>query len=393
MWIYLLVFIITAIFAVLTRENYVKYRAAKRCYNSINNSVICTSTDMGVRRQKLKRNVKNKYYNYIFLLILTIIPLLLLTGLRREVGTDVMYTYVPNFYRARMGVPVDYNEFGFNLLLKLVAFFFASPTALLFVTGGIYLTLILLVSIKYSDNTLISIAILLLGCFYFLSLNNIRQSIATIIMVYAIRYMIKRRHIPFFISLLIAVSFHYSAILMMIPYIFVNLRFVRKHFLLIVILSVALLPVFSLLFRYVVSLTHYNYFLVSDYNNNRPNIINVLYNVIFFLTAFIVIYDKKKMNRIGFVLLSLQFFAMFFSLLSYFVPIGELLARVTTYFTIFQILLIPYVFKKIKLIDNKIAYLILCISMYAIYMGYYIIIQGYYDVIPYVSVIGNPFVN
>lgn len=391
MLIYIFTFFVTSILVLAARQNYLKYIDSKKKFCILYNSINCKSNDTEEKLLRLRQIKREKYSNYIFTFLLALIPLLLLTGLRKEVGTDVMYTYVPNFYRANAGLSVDYTEFGFNFLIYLLARIFDSPTSLLFVTGAIYLVFVMLICIKNSENPVFSIIILLLGCFYFYSLNNIRQAISIALCLYSIKFIIKKKFLPTIICLFIAVSFHFSALIMLIPYIFVNIKFIRKNCVFVFVVLILLIPVLAVAFKQFISYTSYNYFLISDFNNARPNIINFVYNTIFFIFAFHILYSKNRMTRTSYVLLCLQFFAMFFSILSYFVPVGELLSRLISYFSIYQIILIPYLYNRIRIRSNRNAFLLMIVAMYATYMVYYIILKGYYDVLPYVSVINNPF--
>ena len=101
------------------------------------------------------------------------------------------------------------------------------------------------------------------------------------------------------------------------------------------------------------------------------------------IMLYTVLYKRLNVDKTASVLIFMQFLAFLVSALSLFISISELISRFTTYFQIFQILLIPYCFTTLTNKTDKVIYLSGYILAYALYLIYFIILKGYHHVLPY----------
>lgn len=347
--------------------------------------VYCNNKEKYLNNQVTLYKVKESKRTYLLFLLLAILPLGLISGFRYGIGTDYFYTYSPNFYKILNGES-PYSEFGFNLLNRIIQLFSHKDTALFLVTSLIFSVLLVKTIIKYSNNVIFSFVVVFISCIYFISLNNVRQSIASIIMLASFPYFMKRDTIKVLLCCLIGMVFHYTSIIILIAYIACHIKFIQKHFLLFCIAAIISLPILALVFKQIASHTKYYYYFISDFNNNRSTTILILYNFIFFALFLIRMYKFRLSDKRCHIFLMMQFFALWFSLLSLFVPISEMISRIVNFFLVFQVLAVPYMGLKTNFKSNRLAFNAIYITAYSTYMIYYIVIMGYHAVLPYYSI-------
>ena len=371
MAIYITVFLITFIFSLFAKSEYQRYLCYKDLYldyNSVYN---------------IKR--RNDYYiRYLLLLALSTMILGLVSGLRGpSVGTDVNYTYLPNFNHFLLGSQKEYTEVGFNYLNRFILLFTSNGQALIIITSLIFSSSLIRISIKYSKSVAVSLLVAFLSTIYFVSLNNIRQSIAAIIVLEAYPYLVDKKLVKYIIVTLIATIFHISALIAIPVYFVVNNDIVRKYLFSFCLTLCILLPILAKFALYLISHTKYEYFLVSEFNNGDVNTVNIIYGFVYFVISFILLYKDRMRYKEVYVLLIMQFLYFFVSIISIFIPVSEMISRIASYFLYYQILLIPYIVYREYKISGKIIFLTFYTLTYGIYMVYFIVLKGYHSVLPF----------
>ncbi len=367
MFVYILGFVLSAYFAYYAHFYYVSY---------------CNKKKSHAYKKSVIKRAKRKY---LLFLILAILPIGLISGFRYGLGTDYFYTYSPNFYKILNGES-PYSEIGFNLLNKAIQIFTHKDTALFLVTGILFAFLLVKTIVKYSNNVVFSFLVAFISCIYFVSLNNIRQSIASIIMLASFPYFIKKDTIKIILCCLAGMIFHYTAVIILMAYFVCNIKFIRKNFSFLCILSILLLPVIAVVVREIGMHTKYAYYFVSHFNNNRSTTVMILYNMLFFVLFYLRMNRYRMKDRKCYLFLVMQFMALWCSLLSLFIPISEMISRIVNFFIVFQILAVPYMGVKTKFKSNRFAFNLVYVSAYSAYMIYYIVILGYHAVLPYHSI-------
>lgn len=325
------------------------------------------------------REYKLHYYLYF---LLAFFPLFFVAAVRYDVGTDYFYTYVPNFLKILKGEE-PYSEWGFNQLNKFIQLFTDNPQWLFVVTGLIYSFVLIQTIVRYSENVSISVLVVLFSCIFFVFLNNMRQSISVILFLRAFPYIVKGEFFKYLICVLLGCIFHFSAVIMIIPCVFANLKIVRKNFALFAIAITVLLPVLCKVMEIVLMNTKYEYFFVSHFNDGNVTTVNIVYHFAFFVLSYIILGNRIMKDKKAFVLLFMQFLAFWVSCISIFIRISEMISRLTVYFQVYQILLVPYCVKVQKDSSGKALYLSSYFIAYGLYLVYYIVINGYHHVLPY----------
>lgn len=414
MAVYLIGFILTALFACISRLYYIQYDNQQIvCQNSLitsksekwkNDSLVnYIFTAISVystyiyykiygKEQTIEQEhltaysvVKDHKKIYILFMILAILPLFLIAGFRYGVGTDYFYTYSPNFYKILMGES-PYSEFGFNLLNRIIQLFTKKDTGLFLVTGFIFSFLLVKTIIKHSDNVLLSLVVVFISCVYFVSLNNVRQSIVSVIMLAAYPYFVKKETVKLLICCLFGMIFHYIAVAIFLVYIVCYSKLIQKYFPIICIVSIICIPVISIVLKEILMHTKYNYYFTSQFYNHKSTIVLVLYTSFFFISFYLGLRSYRMNDRKSFIFLVFQFLAVGISLVSFFIQASEMISRIAQFFLIYQVLSVPYIATKLKNTNYRFMFVSVYIEAYTIYMVYYIILMEYHEVLPYVSI-------
>lgn len=374
MLVYLTAFALTWIFASLAARYYKRYR--KVC-------VLYGTKGGGISLDRIRLSLFTCQTKYNILFVLAFLPLFFVSAVRYDVGTDYFYTYIPNFYKILGGDTHIYSEYGFILLNIFIQYFTRNAQWLIVVTSFIYSFVLVRTIVKYSDNTAISIMVLFFSCLYFASLNNVRQAIASVIIFSSFPHILNGKFFKFCIYLLLALIFHLSAIIMIVPFFIINIKFIKRYFLFFAALATFSLPILCKILEWCLLSTKYAYFFNSAFNNGRATKVNIIYHLFFFLLSCVFSYKQRMKDKTAYVLLVMQFFAFWVSAVSLFISISEMIMRVTLFFQIFQIFLIPHLYKIQDGVAEKVLIVGAYFSLYAIYMIYYIVIKNYHAVLPY----------
>src|SRR5699024_10582180 len=179
--------------------------------------------------------VSNSFTKLIFWSAL-ILPVAF-SGLRYGIGTD-FFNYTDIYYRLiSSGNFINHFvntrfEPGWILLNQIVKLIFNDVQYLFIITS----LLIWIFNFKaiYDNRNKMSIAIamfILLSTLYNPSFNTIRQSLAASVLMLAIKPILEKRPIKFYLIILFAISFHYTAIVFLPAYWITNSRIKNVTFL------------------------------------------------------------------------------------------------------------------------------------------------------------------
>ena len=201
-------------------------------------------------------------------ILLSFLPLFLVSTLRWNVGTDTWHTYTPEYlamksektdlsaeeqavvfecgkmnavwdlqyteegigkltyeeclsaYRKNAG----HTAFGFQLLERFLILFNADVQWLYVVTSLIILCFIYAAIWKQSEMPALTLLLFVLTSSFFLSLNIVSQFMAISICVFACTYAQERKPIPFFLLVALAACFHVSALIFLPVYFLPKLK-------------------------------------------------------------------------------------------------------------------------------------------------------------------------
>lgn len=340
---------------------------------------------------------KTKWKKVIFAIISSL-PFIFISAFRYDVGTDYMYRYVPEFKILKYDGDVGRLEIGFKLIMHSIAKIFENPQSLFIITTLIIIPIIMYIIFKKSKKPILSIFIFFSGCYFFHSLNAVRQYIAIALVLLAYKYILEESNKKFIIMLIIAFLIHYSSIVCIIA-LFLKKKLFMKP--IVIITMITLILIFSSQFGNIlnifISQTYYNVYINSEYDfgdlNNSAFILNA---IIYFLMYIVYKYKLKEDKKIIFYL-NMQGISLLF------ITMGSIMStfmRISFYFSILQIISVPYIIYnnkalndiKIKIKDRniiikdkmlKIICLCIIISIYSCNIIHNNVINNVDEVVPY----------
>ncbi len=201
---------------------------------------------------------------------------------------------------------------------------------------------------KYSESCIFSIFLFLASTDYISWMfNGIRQFIAVCITLIAVPFIFQRRHVAFLITILIASTFHKSAILM-IPFVYISLGEAWNKRTLLFIAGILVATTFVGWFTGAMDeiLQHTQYKnVVSDYKGFGDNGTHPLRGLVYSMPAVIAFFSQKDVIKKGSVFIN---FCINMSIISaglYIVAMvtsGIFIGRMPIYCSLFSYILLPW---------------------------------------------------
>lgn len=168
-----------------------------------------------------------------WMIVISYLILVFQVGLRWETGTD-WNSYFEHFdsFIGFQSILLSNFEYGYGIFEWIIKSFSSNYSVFLLIHASIYYFLIFSSFRRYTPNLYMSLML-----FYTLSMGMLgsnRQLIALAICIYAIRFVIEKKAVVFFLFILIATSFHSTAFLFVIYY-FINKNIKPLEFVLILL--------------------------------------------------------------------------------------------------------------------------------------------------------------
>ena len=302
-----------------------------------------------------------KKVSKIIFQILAVLPFIIISSIRYNVGTDYFFRYVPNYLDIVNNKIVPSLEPLFVLLIKVCIFFTTNPTILFVITSILINGIIFYTIFKYSKSPILSIIIYFLGSFFFGSMNIVRQFLSMTIILGSYRLLFSKEYkFLYIIPVIIATLIHTMSLIYLIL-LFLNKKPIKlKYFMVITILIFIVGLGLGKFVDYVINntslqndiniLKYVKYFEI-EFSLNWTNIISESIIYIFIYKCYWELKNREEIEKEATFFYNLQTIAIFCVILSIYYP---LFFRITIAFTIFQILSIPYFWNKFKFKENKI---------------------------------------
>lgn len=328
----------------------------------------------------------------LWFVLLTVLSLSLVSGMRFLVGTDyvnysIMYEDVRTSGMAAM--EMHQIEPGYVVLSALFGLFFQEPFAFFFFVSLLTNLLIVLALRENSVCFWLSCALYILTFSFFNTFNLVRQSIAMSIVFFAHRSLVEKRMLAYFLLVGFAALFH-ASVLVMIPVYFIVQRPAWSPIIYLGFFAVLLFFVFydsvvNILFA-VLSETRYSAY--EEMMKNSENGINVLRVAVAgapVLLSFLFRRQLRQKYPEFHLVNNMAVLAFLVSLISlkqiYF-------TRISLYFSIYYLLLLPYlilIFKDTKLRIALGGVILVCYLAYC-----YMLLPTEGGVLPYTTICSAP---
>ena len=255
----------------------------------------------------LSKYSSNKYKKvFIFL---SGIVLIIFASLRGYIlngiyaGND--YESYRNWFNSVENVKLSWNnDISFNLLMLLVKRVTGSFEIFIIITSIFFVYAIYSFSIKNSKSYIMTIFLFIAFGIYELGLSAIRQWIAGSIFLLAFKYIKDKQLLKYVLSIIIASSFHNSAIVLLIVYPFVNAKTKEKYKIIISIMIGIIFmiiiknnSILELIYTYLPSY-RYKYLNIGEELNSNYTVFIISTFCLFIMMLYKKLFDtKEKENR------------------------------------------------------------------------------------------------
>ncbi len=314
-------------------------------------------------------------------IILSFLSVFLVMAFRYGIGYDYLNIYTPmfnNIINSRINFS---NDIGNFLLCKTIGIFTSDPFYYFFITSFIICFFMFKAILNNSSRPSLSILLFVISGLYFDSFNLVRQYMAISILLYSLKFLIRNEFKKYALYIIIASTFHNSAIIMLPLYFFLKMRLTPlKKFVFISILFVSF-PFLDRIIFYLISLTKYSYYFDTSYNTINPAYSEIITSSILFVIASLFCKKAKSDKEFNiFYNYSILFFVI--SLLSFKIILAY---RILAYFKVIAIFIVPKFIDYIKLGKDKFMVLLLFIFYFCSLTCVGGKIFGWYDM-KYVSI-------
>ena len=297
----------------------------------------------------LEKKAKKRWIK-IICCIMAIMPFFIVSAFRYDLGTDYTRRYVFDYNRTLQGIDVPNLEILFKAIMKFCIIFTEEPYLMFAITSAITVGFILGTSFKKSQDKILSVCIFLLGGFFFDSLNIMRQYMAMSLVFFGYQFLLKSKkwYLTYILTVIIATLIHSSAIIMLVLVFFtkkmlVSWKWVLPVCIIIVLLNENLMNILGLILQN----SRFGVYLTGKFAEGEFSYLFVAENLAIYL-AMIYIYSKnKKLDNIqtqDILFLNIQALALIVMILG---VCPMLFIRTALYFSIFQVISVPYYISKI----------------------------------------------
>lgn len=325
-------------------------------------SVIFMQLASEYKRKKQKEDISISQSNnkticcVMFFTISLIIPFFVLAFRNINVGTDYkLYIdlYSRFLHNQTYKSDIQWIGIGYATLIKIFCFVFGKNYLYFFGFIGFF-TLICFWKTIYdeSEKPWLSLFLLFMFFFYCQMFNQSRQLFAIGITFYAFKFIKKRQLKNYIIAILLATSIHNSAIVMLPFYWIGTIDIPKKKNYIYVFLIIATYFSYSIIEPILLKTNYGITYLANSYWNivNKSSIYNTIIRIIMFTVCFFISGEKKHSDKSTRILVNLCYFCILFQILTL---KSYVFGRITTYFFVYFILLIPNIIKKIKITKQQ----------------------------------------
>ena len=209
--------------------------------------------------------------------VLSVLPFIAVAGFRYDVGTDYLYTYVPNFKEIANGQD-SYFEWGFYLLNKVIQLYTLDYFWLFLVCAAITYIMVFDCIYRYLKDPAFGIFLFVATTSFFVSLNTTRQYMAIAFFLWALRY-IKRKELgKYVVAILLGSLFHYSILIMLPLYFLCRIRYRPVAGFVIVGLSYAVTSLLRVILTGFFAQRRYGAYFDSSYDSHETAVRFLLIN-------------------------------------------------------------------------------------------------------------------
>ncbi|MDD9266514.1 EpsG family protein [Paenibacillus sp. GCM10023248] len=298
-----------------------------------------------------------------WLTVIVMATFALVAGLRNNIGDTYFYMYTYRITDFTWVQIMSEKDIGFGILQKILKSYTENPQLLIFLTALVTNVLIVYVLYKYSRLFEVSIYIYITSGLYIVSMNGVRQFLASAIVFAATKFLFEGNWKKYFLIVAFASLFHGSALILIPVYFIVRRKAWTSSTFVLLALAVVLIMGYSVLSDAIFSAiadTHYSEY--QNFQEGGASIIRVIIGAIPLILAYL---GRNKLREI----FPYGDYVVNMSLLNFVVMAiatqNWIFARFTIYFGLYNVLLMSWVISLFVRREQKFMY-------YAI-LGFYLI--------------------
>lgn len=301
-------------------------------------------------------------------------------------------------------------EIGYCYYCKILSMINSNVQFYIFVTSLIVYGTMGYLIYKKSSDVILSTMLVIFSCQYYMYMNIIRQALAVSVVLIGYTFLDKSKrsisdYIKFTLFVLVASTFHDSAILCLVMIVFDKMQFKRRDILLSGVITMICYVVYSKLFVFVAKLisndngSYVSYMEKTGENVGNINLQSIISLILtsgaFFIGAYVLIWKNRRHiknmdSKEVYVLTRNESFLLYMGLLATICRLlifkMNIINRFSYYFVPFIVLLYPYAINQITYVPNR---KIIRTAVYLAYGIYFIwmtvsFVEKFYGAVPYV---------
>ena len=334
---------------------------------------------------------KYEYRTNMFMAILTFSFLIVLAGLRSGMADTPVY--IQNFKDLPNNITEVYR--AVSSYEKSKGFYFFAGLIKCFISEDYHVWLFIIATIngicvaftleKYSSDFATSVLLFILTCYFTWMFNGLKQFFAVTVMFAATGLILKKRFIPYMILVFFMSTFHNSVLIFIPVYFIVQGEAWNKRTILFILLTIMVMVFahqFTSLFNDVVENTSYNdtIQLLSN-TDNGTNVIRILVESVPMIIAFIY---RKKIKEISNPIIDLcinmSIIGTGIYVISKILSSGVMIGRLPIYFTMYNLILLPWLIQNLfDKNEKRLMYYLMIVCYFAFFYYQIFINWGGFD--------------
>ncbi|NWQ39178.1 EpsG family protein [Bacillus sp. EB106-08-02-XG196] len=295
----------------------------------------------------------------------TIISFILVSGLRNNIGDTFFYMHTYKINDFNWELIKSQDDIGFGVLQMILQRYSADPQILIFTTAMITNVLIIIGLYKYSRLFELSIYVYVTGGLFLVTMNGIRQCLATAILFTATKYLIEGNWFRYLLVVIFASLFHQSALILIPIYFLVRYKAWTKATMILLLGSAIIVLGFNQFSTILFSaIEDSQYGVYSQFSEGGANFIRV---IVFAIPLVIAFFGREKLREIypdSDVIVNMAIIGLSFMIIS----MGNwIFARFNIYFELYQIILLSWIVKVFREKDQRLVYYAILLCYFAYY--------------------------
>lgn len=281
--------------------------------------------------------------------------LVAVSGLRTNIGDTFNYRniFIENDFTWEY--IFSEKDYGFGILQMILKNYISDdPQVMIFTAALITNTLIVIVLYHYSRFIELSLYVYITGGLFLVSMNGIRQLLAAAIAFVAIKYLLNGTFMKYAFIILLASTFHLSALILLPIYFLVRFKAWSKMTVVVIIFATFCVIGFeqftSILFTALEETQYSDY---AHFDEGGSNILRSVVTVVPLVVAYIGREKLKSLFPDSDYIVNMALLGAVFMVIS---TQSWIFARVSIYFELYQLILISWIPKMFPRKDGRVLY-------------------------------------